>query len=109
MSAPLLANSRSVSIARRSPFECGRSPAVLLLAGISGYDRLHRMLFTSTNSANGGLQSTPVSRPENRQRRVWVDCRRRSKSTEWRLNVAQLPFGHQGPVSIIEPPLIAAK
>src|SRR5439155_9226771 len=27
-----------------------------------------------TNSGNGRLQSTPVSGPENRIRRVWVDC-----------------------------------
>jgi len=34
---------------------------------------LHRILFLSTNSANGRLQNTSVTGPENRQRRVWVD------------------------------------
>jgi hypothetical protein len=29
--------------------------------------------------------------------------------TEWRLNGAQPPFGHEGPVLVIEPSLIAAK
>jgi len=38
-----------------------------------------------------------------------VDWRRRSKSTKWWLNGAQLPFGYEGPVSVIEPPLIAVK
>ena len=29
--------------------------------------------------------------------------------TKWRLNGAQPPFGHEGPVLVIEPSLIAAK
>jgi hypothetical protein len=28
---------------------------------------------------------------------------------QWRLNRAQLPFGHEGPVSVIEPPLTPVK
>ena len=55
-------------------FESGRSACSLApsLIEISN-DSLHRILFISTNSANGRLQSTSVSGPENRQRRVWVD------------------------------------
>jgi hypothetical protein len=34
----------------------------------------HRIPFISTNSANGGLQSTSVTGTENRQRRVWVEA-----------------------------------
>src|SRR5437870_892364 len=69
-------------------FGSGRSTAILLTSLVkSGNDRLHRILFFSKNSANGSLQSTSVTGPENRQRRVWVDS-----ASERPLLVA-LPYG----------------
>src|SRR6202011_4104560 len=62
------------SIARRPRFEM-RPLAYSTSArrSISSNDRLHRILFISTNSANSSLQSTSVTGPENRQRQVWVE------------------------------------
>jgi hypothetical protein len=42
-------------------------------AGPSMGDRCHPVLIVATNSANGGLQSTPAIRLRNRHGRVWVD------------------------------------
>jgi hypothetical protein len=44
---------------------------------LSGNGRFHLALHFSTNSANGGLQSTSVTGPEKRQRRAWVVLRSR--------------------------------
>jgi hypothetical protein len=53
---------------------CSRSVTVFQSRRqLSGNGRFHRTLHFSTNSANGGLQSTPAIRPRNRDGRVWVD------------------------------------
>jgi hypothetical protein len=73
---------------------------------LSANGRFHLALPFSTNSANGGLQSTSVTGPEKRQRRVWVgygrpvsgDDRRvydvhRSLNGAWQLSVNLRPLG----------------
>jgi hypothetical protein len=44
-----------------------------LLWEISGNDRCHRILIFAMNAADGGLQSTLITGPEKRQRRVRVN------------------------------------
>jgi hypothetical protein len=70
--------SRTVTVLKR-----GRSAAVFKnRRQLPGNGRAHRTLHFSVNSANGGLQSTSVTGPEKRQRRVWVDDRHSPASAE---------------------------
>ena len=62
-------------------------PATLALLNL-----FHRFLFFTTNSGNGGLQSTPVSGQENRDRQVWVEVVRK------RQTCVIAPFGARGRV-----------
>ena len=59
--------SRTVTV-----LKCGRSAAVFPdRRQLPGNGRFHRNLHFSTNSANGGLQSTSATGSEKRQRRAW--------------------------------------
>jgi hypothetical protein len=63
------------SFAHGRIFESGRSAAILLTSLVEICNvRCHRILIFATSSANGRLQSTPVSGQENRDRQVWVEA-----------------------------------
>ena len=69
--SPATAEGRSRTVAA---LRCGRSAAVFQnCRQLSGNGRFLRSLHFSTKSANGGLQSAPVTGPENRRRRVRVE------------------------------------
>ena len=65
-----LGRSRPVTV-----LKCGRTAAVFKnRRQLTRNGRFHRGLHFSAKSANGGLQNTPVSGPEKRHRRVWVEA-----------------------------------
>jgi hypothetical protein len=56
-------------------------------------------------SANGGLQSTPVSGPEKRHRRVWVVHAHPLAGAERRLYDPQRPLTHDRLLYVLQQPL----
>jgi hypothetical protein len=88
--------SRTVTVLKRD-----RSGAVFKNRGqLPGNGRSHRTLHFSANSANGGLQSTSVTGPEDRQWRVWVDSVEKLDSRPERLMLPKF--------DLIERPLLNA-
>jgi hypothetical protein len=61
---------------------------------------LGRILFFSKNSANGSLQSTSVTGPENRQRRVWGRTVTFDDQTA-RVQTRRSQTGHDQSVSVL--------
>lgn len=80
-------------------FESGRLVVILLKSPVEIRQwSLYRILIFSTNSANGSLQSIPVSRPENRQRQVRVGYGRPVPNDERRFYDLHRPFTPRWPV-----------